>query len=44
LNILDWPIVNNPGQRVASGLYVYVIREGSGPSQRTKVGKVVVIN
>jgi hypothetical protein len=44
LNILTWPLENDLGQQVASGLYIYVIREGTGSSLKTKAGKVVVIH
>jgi hypothetical protein len=44
MNTFSWPMVNNQNQGVASGLYVYVIREGSGSSPRTTTGKVVVIH
>jgi hypothetical protein len=43
-NTLNWPLVNNLNSGIASGLYIYVIREGSGSQPRTVTGKIVVIH
>ena len=43
-NTLSWDLENKLGDQVASGLYVYRIQTVNLASQRTFVGKVVVIH
>jgi hypothetical protein len=44
LTALNWPVVNNQNIGIASGMYIYVIREGYGAQPRTVKGKVVIIH
>ena len=43
-NSLVWELENKANQRVASGLYIFVLQADEGASMETKVGKVVVLH
>ena len=44
LNTINWPLQNQEGSQVASGLYLYMIQTDDGISTNTNLGKVVVIH
>jgi hypothetical protein len=39
-----WNLENQAGAPVASGLYIYVLRAGTGPSPEVKIGKIAVLH
>jgi hypothetical protein len=43
-NSINWSLVNQSGQSVASGLYVYLLQINDGSGFTNKTGKVVVIH
>ncbi|MCD6232546.1 T9SS type A sorting domain-containing protein [Candidatus Aerophobetes bacterium] len=43
LNEVIWDMKNNSGERIARGVYIYVIRATSGGKTLTKTGKIAVI-
>jgi hypothetical protein len=43
INRLSWPVQNQAGETVASGLYIYSLQVGGGKGTLSQVGKVVVL-
>ena len=44
LNPLSWRLVNEVGNQVASGLYIYILTADDGTSVKIQRGKVVVLH
>ncbi len=44
LNTLEWPLENQMGSLVASGLYIYTLQANDGTGFKTRTGKIIVIH